>query len=147
MVLNTFAIGQIARVDKVGRAKLARPRFLFGVYVDGDHARRLDEGGRVDAAQANAAAAKDGNRRTLCGIDARALIRRQENPKRRTDSRLLCNGAPARGDTASQQTHLVQWGLLIDGNNRDVCHDCILRECRHSHLMRRQSLVYRLWNK
>ena len=62
MVLNTFAIGQIARVDKVGRAKLARPRFLFGVYVDGDHARRLDEGGRVDAAQANAATSKDGNR-------------------------------------------------------------------------------------
>lgn len=128
MVLNTFAIGQVARVDELGCAELARPRFLFGVYVDGDHARRLDEGGRVDAAQANAAAAKDGNRRALCDIDARALIWRQGNPKRRTDSRLLCNGAPAGSDTTSQQTHLVQWGLLIDGDNRDVCHDRILRE-------------------
>ena len=29
MVLNTFAIGQVARVDELGCAELARPRFLF----------------------------------------------------------------------------------------------------------------------
>ncbi len=67
VILNTFAIGQLARVDKVSRAELARPRFLCGIGVDGYHARRLDEFGRVDAAQANAATAKDGDRRTLCG--------------------------------------------------------------------------------
>ena len=81
VVLNTFAIGQLTRVDKVGRAELARPLFLCGIGVDGDHARRPDEIGRVDAAQANAAAAKDSNRRTLCGINARALIRKQESPE------------------------------------------------------------------
>ena len=74
VVLNTFAIGQLARVDKVSRAELARPRFLLVTYVNGDHARRPDLSGRVDAAQANAAAAKDSNRRTLCGINSRALI-------------------------------------------------------------------------
>jgi hypothetical protein len=31
--------------------------------------RRLDQVGGVDAAQANAATAKDSNRRTLCGIE------------------------------------------------------------------------------
>ena len=74
VVLDTFSIGQLARVDKVCRAELARPRFLLVAYVDGDHARRPNLSGRVDAAQANAAAAKDSNRRTLCGINARALI-------------------------------------------------------------------------
>jgi hypothetical protein len=117
VILNTFAIGQFARVDKFGRAELARPRFLFGIDVDGDHARRPNEGGPVDAAQANAAAAKDGNRRTLCGIDARALILRQECPKRRTDARLFYDGAPACSDATPQQAHLVQWGLLIDGDD------------------------------
>lgn len=81
VVLNTFAIGQLARVDKFGRAELARPRFLCGIHVDGDHARRPDEGGRIDAAQANAAAAKDSNRRTLCGINARALISEARQPE------------------------------------------------------------------
>ena len=65
VILNAFAIGQLARVDKIRRAKLARPRFLYRIHVDGDHAGRADEIGRVDAAQADAAAAKDRNRRTL----------------------------------------------------------------------------------
>jgi hypothetical protein len=77
VVLNTFATGQLARVDKVGRAELARPCFLLRIYIDGDHARRPNLSGRVYAAQANAAAAKDSYRRTLCGINARALIIRE----------------------------------------------------------------------
>ena len=36
---------------------------------------------------------------------------------RRTNTRLLCDGAPASGDTTPKQADLVQWGLLVDGNN------------------------------
>lgn len=65
VILNAFAVRQLTRVDEIRRAKLARPRFLCRIHVDGDHAGRPDEIGRVDAAQADAAAAKDRNRRTL----------------------------------------------------------------------------------
>ena len=65
VVLNAFTVGQLARVDEICRAKLARPRLLSGIHVDGNHARRPDEVGRVDAAQADAPATKDGNGRTL----------------------------------------------------------------------------------
>ena len=65
VILNAFAVGQLAWVDEIRRAKLACPLFLCRIHVDGDHAGRPDEIGRVDAAQADAAAAKDRNRRTL----------------------------------------------------------------------------------
>jgi hypothetical protein len=65
VVLNAFAFGHGTRVDEIGRTKLARPRLLSGIDVDGNHAGRPDEAGRVDAAQTNATATKDGNRRIL----------------------------------------------------------------------------------
>src|SRR6266850_1949482 len=52
----------------------------------------------------------------------------EESQKRRTDARLFCDGAPARSNATSQEADLVQRGFLIDGDNRDVCHDCILRK-------------------
>ena len=70
VILNALSLGQLLGVDKIRRAKLARPRFLCRAHIDGDHARSPDEGGRVDAAQAHAAAAKDGHRRTLCASQA-----------------------------------------------------------------------------
>jgi hypothetical protein len=66
VILNAFAFGQLARVDKISRAKLACPRFLCWIDVDGDHTRCPDEGRRVDRTEANAAAPKDGNCGTLC---------------------------------------------------------------------------------
>ncbi len=65
VILNAFAVGQPAWVNEIGRAKLARPRLLFAIHVDGNHARRTGEGGGVDTAQADAAAAKYGDRRAL----------------------------------------------------------------------------------
>ena len=62
VILNAFAVGQLARVDEIRRAKLARPLLLCRIHVDSDHTGRPDEIGPVDAAQADATAAKDRDR-------------------------------------------------------------------------------------
>ena len=59
---------------------------------------------------------------------------RMDGLDRRTNARLLCDGAPAGGDTASQQADLVQWGFLVDCDNRHVRKNSVLRECRDTHL-------------
>jgi hypothetical protein len=62
VILDTFSIEELLRVDKIGRAKLARTLFLCGIYVNCNHARRPDEVSCVDTTQANAAATEDSNR-------------------------------------------------------------------------------------
>jgi hypothetical protein len=61
VILDTLSIRELLRVDKIGRAKLARPRFLCGIYVNCNHARRPGEVSRVDTTQANAATTEDRN--------------------------------------------------------------------------------------
>jgi hypothetical protein len=62
VILDAFSIGELLRVDKLGRAKLARRRFLCRIYVNCNHTRRPDEVSRVDATQANTATTEDRNR-------------------------------------------------------------------------------------
>ena len=67
VVLNAPTLGELRRIHEVRRAELARPCLLVRVRVDRDDARRLDERGRRDDAEADGAAAEDGDGRALCG--------------------------------------------------------------------------------
>ena len=46
----------------------------------------------------------------------------------------LCESAVTCGNSASEQTSLLEWCFLSDGDHRVFGHDSVLRECGTSHL-------------
>ena len=114
VVLDLLALGQIARVDEAGSAKVLSPFLLSRVGIDGDYLAGADLRSGGDAAEANGTAAKDS--------DGRAL-----------DAWLFGDSAPCGGDTTTEEADLLERRLLIDSDDRDVCNDCVLGEGGRSH--------------
>ncbi len=63
-----------------------------------------------------------------------------------TDTRLFYDRTPSSGDTTSEETNLLQRSLLVDGNDRNVSDDSVLREGRCSHL-EAESVMHWTWEK
>lgn len=58
---NRLALGELGRVDKVGRAHRAGPLLLARVRVDRDDLLRLADAAALDDGEADGAEAKDGD--------------------------------------------------------------------------------------
>lgn len=61
MILDACALWELRRVDEFRGTELARPRLFAGVGVDGDDARRTDEGRRRNDAKTDRTTAEDGD--------------------------------------------------------------------------------------
>mmetsp|Transcript_12955 Transcript_12955/g.33758 ORF Transcript_12955/g.33758 Transcript_12955/m.33758 type:complete len:451 (+) Transcript_12955:73-1425(+) len=110
-------VSQLARVDALCRAKLERARKLLLVNVDADDATGADLLGRLDHGEPDRAEPEDGTRRA--GLHLRRVA----------------HGAPAGGEAAAKQVHLVErriWSDLGDGLSM---HNRVLREGGRAHVV------------
>ena len=117
LVLDALA-AELCGVDEVCCAELLGPLLLGVVDVDDDDLAGLVLGCSLDDGQTNTAGTEDG--------DVGALL----------DSALASGddgGSVTGGDTAAEQAGTVHGRLWGDGDDRDVCYDGILRECRCAH--------------
>jgi hypothetical protein len=111
-------VAKLGGVDKVGCAEFLGPLFLRVVDVDDDDLASLVLGRSLDDGQTDATGTEDG--------DVGALF----------DTALSgCDGSSAvsGGDTAAEQACAVHGRLVSDGDDGDVCYDCVLRECGCAH--------------
>src|SRR5690606_28709103 len=105
----------VLRIDEVGRAERAGHLLLTGIDVDRDDAAGLRHDGALDAAQADAAQAEDGDRRAGLHL-------------RRVD-----DGADAGRDAAAQKAYLLERRLLADLRDGDLRQHRVLGERRRAH--------------
>jgi hypothetical protein len=112
---HALALGQLGRVDKVGRAKFPRPRLLGRVDVHHNDPTRSLGDAALHHAQADAARAEDGHVAALLhlGRDARRAV--------------------ARRDAAAEQAGPVHGRVLLHRHDRDVGHHRVLAESRGAH--------------
>ena len=115
VILDALASREPSRVHEVRRPELPRPTFLLWIRINSDDARGFHESGSVDDAEANATTTEDSNGGTLYPL-------------------LFDDGTPGGGYTASEETNLLQGSGGVDGDDRDIGNDCVLRERRGSHL-------------
>lgn len=105
----------LGRVEKVGSAKLLRPRGLARVGVDSNDALRTTLLGTVDHRETNAANAPYGDRGVLL------------------DLRRVHGSAIARRHTTAQQARAVHRRIGVDGDERVLRHDRVLAKRRRAH--------------
>jgi len=115
LVDNRLALGELGRVDKVRRAKLARPLLLGRVHIHHDDLARLLRHRALDNAQPDTPRAKHGN--------VAALLHIGRDPRR----------AISRRDAASQQASAVHRRLGLHRHHADVAHDRVLAEGARAH--------------
>lgn len=116
VILDALAPRQGHWVDEVGRAHLFCPFFFLRIHVYGDYTRCANHRCSGNNSETDSTTPEDGNTRAL-------------------DSWLFGNSTPGGSDTAAKQADLIQGCGFIDGDDRDVGNDCVLRERRSSHEM------------
>lgn len=120
---DVLALWQLSRVDELCRTHLHSPVLLGIVSVDGNATRASPHGSALEDSQTNTADTKDGN--VVAGLNI---------------SRFCCC-AHTSGDTAAEETGLLERSLVVDFDNREFGDDRVLTEGAAAHE------VKELWTK
>ena len=117
LVDDRLALGQLGRVDKIRRAKLARPLLLGRVDIHNDDLTRLVGHRALHHAQPNTPGTKHGNVAALLhlGRDARRAV--------------------AGRDAAPEQARPIHRRVRLDGHHGDISDNRVLAEGTRAHKM------------